>query len=245
MPVLTASAPRLLPGSRASRLRATHSYGFVLALVVASLVFAAVAPDDAWAGSVLLLAQSATFLTALWTSGVLIARSHLAAGLTAAAAVFAVAQIAGGGARPVGVTALLTASLVVATIVVIGLGVMDQGEVNAQSVRGAICVYVLLGMFFVFVYGALAALDDGSFFAQGTDGSRAIRMYFSFVTLATVGYGDYTAAGDLGRTVSVIEALLGQLYLVTVVALLVSRIGLRHRTPASSVQDDEPIGSHG
>jgi voltage-gated potassium channel Kch len=52
-------------------------------------------------------------------------------------------------------------------------------------------------------------------------------VYFSYVTLATVGYGDYTPAGDLGRTLVVGEALLGQLYLVTVVALLVSRLARR------------------
>ena len=50
------------------------------------------------------------------------------------------------------------------------------------------------------------------------------RVYFSYVTLATLGYGDYTPAGDLGHTMAVVEALTGQLYLVTVVALLVSRL---------------------
>jgi voltage-gated potassium channel Kch len=96
-------------------------------------------------------------------------------------------------------------------------------------VLGALSIYFLLGMVYTFAYGALASLDDGPFFAQGTDGTPTIRLYFSFVTLATVGYGDYTAATDLGRTVAVTEALLGQLYLVTVVALLVSRLRPRRR----------------
>ena len=120
---------------------------------------------------------------------------------------------------------LLGVALVGAIVVVIGVGMIDQGEVNRQSVIGAICVYILLGIFFTFVYGAVAALQSGDFFAQGTDGTTAIRLYFSYVTLATVGYGDYTAAGDLGRILAVTEALLGQLYLVTVVALLVSHLG--------------------
>jgi hypothetical protein len=76
----------------------------------------------------------------------------------------------------------------------------------------------------VFVYGAVATLGDGSFFLQGTDGTRALRTYFSYVTLATLGYGDYTPAGNLGHALAVVEALLGQLYLVTVVALLVARL---------------------
>ena len=57
------------------------------------------------------------------------------------------------------------------------------------------------------------------------DGTRPLRLYFSYVTLATLGYGDYTAAGNLGRALAVLEALMGQLYLVTVVAVVVTRLG--------------------
>jgi len=60
---------------------------------------------------------------------------------------------------------------------------------------------------------------------QGTDGTRAVRLYFSFVTLATLGYGDYSPTGDVGHMLAVLEALIGQLYLVTVVAIVVTRIG--------------------
>jgi hypothetical protein len=115
-------------------------------------------------------------------------------------------------------------------MVAIGIGVLDQNEVNAQSVTGAICVYVLFGLLFLFFYSSVALLGSGNFFAQGTDGTRAIRLYFSFVTLATLGYGDYTPAAELGRTLAVLEALAGQLYLVTVLALLVSRLRGGDRT---------------
>jgi hypothetical protein len=123
-----------------------------------------------------------------------------------------------------GAGGLLSGLLVIATIVVIAIGVIGQGEVNEQSVSGAICIYVLIGMVFLFFYNAMAAIGSGDFFAQGTDGTRSIRLYFSYVTLATLGYGDYTPAGNLGHTLAVLEALFGQLYLVTVVALLVSRL---------------------
>jgi len=118
---------------------------------------------------------------------------------------------------------ILSGALTIATIFTIGIGVIDQGEPNVQSVTGAVCVYLLIGITFVFLYGVLATLGSGDFFAQGTDGTRSLRLYFSFITLATVGYGDYTAAGDLGRTLAVFEALIGQLYLVTVLATLVTR----------------------
>jgi hypothetical protein len=114
-----------------------------------------------------------------------------------------------------------------AIIGVIARGVVDQGEVNSQSIVGAICIYLLVGMLFSFAYGSAAKLGSGFFFAQGTDGTAAIRLYFSYITMATVGYGDYSAAGDFGRTLAVLEGLLGQLYLVTVIALLVGRVGFR------------------
>ena len=121
----------------------------------------------------------------------------------------------------VGIFELLLTLAVVATV---AFGIIDQGEVNAKSVTGAICVYLTLGLMFTFVYGAVAALDSAPFFTQGTDGTLSIRLYFSYITLATVGYGDYTPATNLGHLLAIIEALTGQLYLVTVVALLVSRI---------------------
>jgi hypothetical protein len=119
--------------------------------------------------------------------------------------------------------------LVIMIGVVIVRGVISEGMVSQRSVTGAICVYFLLGMLFLFVYSDVALLQSGSFFAQGTDGTPALRLYFSFVTLATVGYGDYTAASNLGHVLSVLEALIGQLYLVTVIAVLVSRMHFQPR----------------
>ena len=111
------------------------------------------------------------------------------------------------------------------TIIVIALGVARQESVNAQSVTGAIGIYLLLGMFFVYLYGASAYLGHSAFFVQTASASRQLFQYFGFVTLATVGYGDYTAAHTLGRMLAIVEALMGQLYLVTVLAILVSQLG--------------------
>jgi hypothetical protein len=136
----------------------------------------------------------------------------------------AVAQLATDSSAATGVIGLLDVLLVGVTSVVIVLGVRDQYEVNVQSVLGALCIYLLIGLLFAFAYGAIAAIDPEPFFAQGTDGTPALRLYYSITSLSTVGYGDYTAATDLGRMLAVSEALLGQVYLVTVVALVVSRL---------------------
>jgi hypothetical protein len=217
------------PGTRVARVRASHSYGLVLALIVVSFVFISVAPDDAWADSVLLLLQSITLVTALWTSGVARTDSTLSLSLIALSSLAALALLVFGGKGFDSAVGILSGAVTVATIGTIALGVIDQGEANVRAVTGAVCVYVLIGLLFVFLYGVLARLGSGDFFAQGTDGTRSLRLYFSFVTLATLGYGDYTPAGSLGRTLAIVEALTGQLYLVTVIAVLVSRIQGRSR----------------
>jgi len=212
------------PGSRVSRVRASHSYGLVLALIVVEFVFMSVAPNSPWADSTLVLLQGGTLVMALFTSGVARADSAISLGLVALAAASAVLLLIFGGNTLTGVVGILSGALTVATIAIVALGVVDQGEANVRAVTGAICVYVLIGIMFVYLYGVLAVLGSGDFFAQGTDGTRSLRLYCSFVTLGTLGYGDYTAAGELGRTLAVVEAILGQLYLVTVIAVLVSRI---------------------
>jgi hypothetical protein len=223
------------PGSRVARIRASHSYGLVLALIVAVFVFMSVAPNSPWADSTLVLLESATLVTALWTSGVARADSMISLALVASAAASAVALLIFGGNVFAALVGLLSGLLAVATIATVALGVVDQGEANVRAVTGAICVYVLIGIVFVYLYGVIAVLGTGDFFAQGTDGTRSLRLYFSFVTLATLGYGDYTAAGELGRTLAIVEALFGQLYLVTVIAVLVSR--MRGRRPAEKPDD--------
>jgi len=195
-------------------------------MIVIVFAFTATAPDTDWTRSITVFLQSATLVVALWTSGLTkYARmSLIVVGVAVALAVLLVAAPSSVLTAAVGFFELV---LTFGIVAILAFGIIDQGQVNAQSVTGAICVYLLLGLAFTFVYGALAALDSGAFFAQGTDGTIATRLYFSYVTLTTVGYGDYTARTNAGHMLGIIEALMGQLYLVTVVALLVSRIGFR------------------
>ena len=216
-------------GTRVARLRAAHSYGIVLGLIVVVFVFTSVAPNSPWADSTLVLLQCLTLVTALWTSGVAKADSRISIALVALATTSALALLVFGGTFFKAVVLILAGLLTLATILTVALGVIDQGEANVKAVTGAVCIYVLIGMLFVFLYGVIAAVSSDDFFAQGTDGTRSLRLYFSFVTLATLGYGDYTPAHELGRTLAIVEALFGQLYLVTVIAVLVSR--MRGRDP--------------
>ena len=98
-------------------------------------------------------------------------------------------------------------------------------QVRMDAVAGVLALYMLIGMFFGFVYGAVDRFGEGPFFAGGEAATVAKCLYFSFTTLATVGFGDVVARTDLGHTLAVFEALLGQIYLVTVVSLIVSNLG--------------------
>jgi len=220
---------RILPGTRVQRLHSSHSYGAVLLLVVATFVFIELAGDAPWTASALLLFQAATLVVALWTSGVAKANASENFGLLLGAVVIAVGLILWKGDTLEGIVGILSAVLTILTVAVIGVGVFDQGEINGQSVIGAITIYVMLGFVFLFLYGVIGTLGKTPLFAQGTDGTRAIRIYFSYITLATVGYGDYTPGTPIGRVTAVAEALTGQLYLVTVIAVLVSRMRPKRR----------------
>jgi hypothetical protein len=216
---------------RFRRFHATHSYWAVLIAIIAGFLFAGLASDAAWTTSVLVLIETATLVLALRTSGWRVAPSRTVLVLVVVGLAGAAANLVWHGNALLTTLDVLTGLLTLALGVVVALGALEQGEVNSKSVAGAICVYILIGMLFLYIYGVIAVVGHGPFFAQGTDGTRALRLYFSYVTLATLGYGDYTPAGNAGHTFAVLEALLGQLFLVTVVAVVVTRVSgsLRRR----------------
>ena len=87
---------------------------------------------------------------------------------------------------------------------------------------GALCSYVLLGLLFAFVYLAVSEFRDAPFFAQPGPHGQSEYLYFSFVALTTLGFGDLSPDVGLPQALTVLEALLGQIFLVTLVARLVT-----------------------
>jgi hypothetical protein len=235
--VAAVAEPRL--EHRLQRIRATHSYWAVLAAIFLTFFLAALLPNSSWALSLVVLVQSVTLLVAIWTSGFAMTERVISFAIATSAAVVAAINIFWQGEALTAVLGLAAGVLTISIAYVIAVGAVAQNEVNSRSVAGAICVYMLFGMLFMFLYGVLAALGHGPFFAQGTDGTRPLRLYFSYVTLATLGYGDYTPAGNLGHALAVLEALIGQLYLVTVVAVVVTRLGRPGRKMLAREKESE------
>jgi fucose 4-O-acetylase-like acetyltransferase len=222
---------------RIARLRASHSYWAVLGAIFILFFLTALLPDDPWAASTIMLVAAATLLIAIWTAGWAMTEHTFPFALATAAIACAVINLFWRDEALTASLGIIGGLLTITIAVVIARGAIAQQEVNSRSVAGAICVYVLFGLVFTFVFGVLATVDKAPFFAQGIDGTRQLRLYFSYVTLGTLGYGDYTAAGNLGRALAVLEALMGQLYLVTVVAVVVTRLGRPGR--GAPIQDKE------
>ncbi len=116
------------------------------------------------------------------------------------------------------------------TLVVVLRRVLTHQEVKLETICGALAAYLLLGLMFSAVYGAMADLGDHALFVQVADPTIALRQYFSFATLTTLGYGDITAATDIGRAVAILEAICGQIFLVTLIARLVANFAGRRPT---------------
>jgi hypothetical protein len=124
--------------------------------------------------------------------------------------------------------------------VAILVSVLGSGRVTADKIYGAICAYLLLGYAWAFAYSVIEEIQHGSFATLGPATndivSRVMQMrYFSFVTLATVGYGDVVPRMPLARTVALLEAMVGQFYLVALIGRLVG-LHIVHGNPERSGQ---------
>jgi len=202
-------------------------YGALLGCALTLLAVQGVAPPGpvqqvavaALAGSCLVLAVRAARLS----------RELRLASLGLAALAVAVGFARAFGGMGDGAARLCVAALLSLGPPAVALGVMRDlratGRVEVHAIAGVLALYLLLGMAFAFVYGAIDRLGSGDLFADGTDATVSRCLYFSFTTLTTVGYGDFVAGSDLGHTLAIFEALIGQIYLVTVVSLLVSNLG--------------------
>jgi hypothetical protein len=208
-----------------------HRYAVVLGLILVTLAFQLAAPEGDVARMIAVSLQAATLVAA-----VIIANAHrwvvrvtiavcvlLMAG--AAGALFGTEEFGGDSAH---VVSLLLVSLA-PPVIVLGLRehFVQEGGMTLQTMFGVLCIYLLIGMLFGSLYGVIDSFTDEKFFLTEQRVNISEFLYFSFTTLTTTGYGDLVAATDVGRSLAITEALIGQIYLVTVVALIVSQVGLR------------------
>jgi hypothetical protein len=210
------------PGRLLQAFSSPDSYGLVLLLIVLTYALSATI-TAAWAVSLVLFVQIATIWVTLQASK---ARRRIREVTTAFLILSAAAAIlnlflphtpTGGGGM-----AVVSGLLYVAAPVIIVRHLVLRRTVDTQTVLGAIAAYLMAGMSFAFAYRALGALQAGSFFGSQGEGSFSEDLFFSFTTLTTTGYGNLVPATNPGQTFAVGEMLVGQLFLVTAVAKVVS-----------------------
>ena len=209
--------------SRDQVIRVLDSYGMLLALLLANFMLLELVDDPRWGaiGSTILAAAALV---------VAISDPDVGEGLKpwhwiAVAVCLALAPIVlfVNSSEIIGLTYLLPAGmLVTATLPVTLSRVLQHRRVTRETILGAICAYVLIGLLFAFLFLAVSDLRDGPFFAQPGPHPESEYLYFSFVALTTLGFGDLSPVSGLPQALTVFEALAGSIFLVVLVARLVT-----------------------
>lgn len=217
------------------------SYGLVVVMIVVTYVMAVVF-SERWGATILVFVQIGTVWLALRTSrarrGLLVAANVLFAAAAAGAVVNLFTDAESGLSGIVFVAASLLYVVAPAAIV---RHVAYRPEVDQETMLGALAAYLLIGMAFAFAYRSVGAIETAPFFGADGEGTMSQDLFFSFVTLTTTGYGNLVPAGNPGQSMAVLEALLGQLFLVTAVGKIVTAWRPRAwRETSESTSGDEP-----
>ena len=209
---------------------ATHRerYGLLLGAIIVAFAIQGVAEPGKLEEILVAVLLGATLLLALWVAEAKPRVMWVAVVIVITLILISIIEAANGNVGG-GATRIANALLVGLAPPAIILGVIRslraRQAVTLEAVFGVLCVYILLGMFFASVYGTIDRFGGNPFFAGGQPATVANCLYFSFSSLTTAGYGDFTARANLGHTLSVSEALVGQIYLVTIVSLIVANLG--------------------
>jgi hypothetical protein len=125
------------------------------------------------------------------------------------------------------ITHFISCAYLTLVILIIAASVTRQRNISADTVMGGLCVYVLIGVFWTILFIDLELVHPGSFdFGvhgknPGMDATYQLLMYYSYVTLLTIGYGDVVAVSSMAQTLTIMEGLIGQFYLIFYMATLV------------------------
>jgi Ion channel len=217
------AAIRFRVAARDDLVRFVDSYASLLTLLLANFLLLELVDDRRWGaiGSTILSALALVVAISDPDSGHRVTRRHWIL-VTACVALAPIVFIVN-SASIVGLTYLLpVALLVTATLPITISRVLHHRRVTYETVLGALCAYVLIGLLFAFLFLAVNEVRSEPFFTQPGPHTQGEYMYFSFVALTTLGFGDLSPSVGLPQALTVLEALLGSIFLVTLVARLVT-----------------------
>jgi hypothetical protein len=205
---------------RAERVR--DAFGLVLVLVLITYVLTSLLSNRGWSAVILTVATSATSVIALTSS-------HAPPRLVRAAVALSALTILLAAVAAIGDSHLWLnfASAVQIGLLAVAMGavlrrVVSTAEVGSRTILGALSVYTVLGILFTFLYGTIERIQSGTFFEGVAHPSGSDFLFFSYTTLTTTGYGNLVPGGQPGQMLAGLEMMIGQIFLVTLVAGLVS-----------------------
>jgi hypothetical protein len=205
---------------RAERVR--DAFGLVLALVLTTYVLTSLLGNRGWSAVVLTIATSATSIVALTSSHVQARFVRVAIWLSALTVGLAAIAAASDERTWLNFASIVQIALLSVAMAAVLRRVVTTAEVGSRTILGAISVYAVLGILFTFLYGTIDRLQGGAFFEGIAHPEGNDFLFFSYTTLTTTGYGDLVPGGQPGRMITGLEMMIGQIFLVTLVAGLVS-----------------------
>ncbi len=117
---------------------------------------------------------------------------------------------------------MISALFLMYTTVIIIIYIFREKDITSDVILGGICIYLLMGFIWALAFTILESVQAGSFqLPEGFDTGLSSFSYYSFVTITTLGYGDVTPVSPPARSLSLLEALSGQLYIAILIARLV------------------------
>jgi hypothetical protein len=200
----------------------SDAFGLVLLLVLATYVLASLLENSGWSAAVELTAGSVTAVVALSSAGTPVRLVRLGALLAVLAIVLAAVAAVSDTRGWLTAGTLVEVGLLFAAMIAVLHRVVTSNVVDTRTILGAISVYAILGLLFTFVFATVERLQGGAFFEEVADPQNSDFLFFSFTTLTTTGYGNLIPAGQPGRMLAGLEMMIGQIFLVTLVARLVS-----------------------
>lgn len=202
--------------------QASDAFGLVLLLVLVIYVLASVISNGGWAAVLLTAVMGATSVVALTSSHIKPHFMRRALLLAVIAVILAAISAAGGGRHWLSAANFINICLLAVAMAAVLRRVVTSDRVSSRTILGAISVYTSLGILFTWTYGLIDRIEGGGFFEGMTTVNGSDFLFFSYTTLTTTGYGNLVPAGQAGRMVSGLEMMLGQIFLVTLVAGLVT-----------------------
>jgi hypothetical protein len=195
----------------------------VLVVLFAIFITQAALPDENWSRAVQIILQAVALVLTLRLGT--LSRPVVALGqvvvLIAIVAAIILAFTDNGQRLMLFVNLVLVALAPIAVL----RSITRHRQISWATVVGAISIFLCIGLFFACFHQIIYEFDDAAFAVASGQLRPATFQYFSFITLTTVGFGDVVAVSDFARTMTALEAIIGQIFLVTVVALVVGNIG--------------------